>query len=62
MDGQTDVGYINLIGGLVTRNPPKKDSFELAITMGNTIVSGTHRTLQRARRSARQAFYFIKYN
>ena len=24
MDGQTDVGHINLIGGLVTRNPPKK--------------------------------------
>ena len=21
-DGQTDVGHINLIGGLVTRNPP----------------------------------------
>ena len=24
VDGQTDVGHINLIGGLVTRNPPKK--------------------------------------
>ena len=24
-DRQTDVGHINLIGGLVTRNPPKKD-------------------------------------
>ena len=24
-DGQTDVGHINLIGGLVTRNPPKND-------------------------------------
>ena len=23
MDGQTDVGHINLIGGLVTRNSPK---------------------------------------
>ena len=23
-DGRTDVGHINLIGGLVTRNPPKK--------------------------------------
>ena len=23
-DRQTDVGHINLIGGLVTRNPPKK--------------------------------------
>ena len=23
MDGQTDVGHINLIGGLVTHNPPK---------------------------------------
>ena len=25
-DGQTDVGHINLIGGLVTRNPPKNQS------------------------------------
>ena len=25
MDGRTDVGHINLIGGLVTRNPPKND-------------------------------------
>ena len=24
VDGQTDVGHINLIGGLVTRNTPKK--------------------------------------
>ena len=24
MDGQKDVGHINLIGGLVTRNPPNK--------------------------------------
>ena len=24
VDGQTDVGHINLIGGLVTRKPPKK--------------------------------------
>ena len=23
VDGQTDVGHINLIGGLVTHNPPK---------------------------------------
>ena len=23
MDRQTDVGHINLIGGLVTRNPPQ---------------------------------------
>ena len=30
--------------------------------MANTIVSRTYRTLQKARRSARQAFYFIKYN
>ena len=29
--------------------------------MGNTIVSRTYRTLQKARRSARQAFNFIKY-
>ena len=25
MDRQTDVGHINLIGGLVTRNRPKKE-------------------------------------
>ena len=25
VDGQTDVGHINLIGGLVTCNPPKND-------------------------------------
>ena len=25
-DGQTDVGHINLIGGLVPRNPPKKEN------------------------------------
>ena len=24
VDGQTDVRHINVIGGLVTRNPPKK--------------------------------------
>ena len=24
VDGETDVGHINLIGGLVTRNPPNK--------------------------------------
>ena len=29
-DGQTDVGHINLIGGLVTRNPPKNQ--KVAIT------------------------------
>ena len=30
--------------------------------MGNTIVSRTYRTLQKARHSARQASYFIKYD
>ena len=25
VDGQTDIGHINLIGGLVTRNPPKNN-------------------------------------
>ena len=30
--------------------------------MGKTIVSRTSGTLQKARRSARHAFYFIKYN
>ena len=28
MDGQTDVGHINLIGGLVTRNPPKNEQMD----------------------------------
>ena len=27
VDGQTDVRHINLIGGLVTRNPPKYVNF-----------------------------------
>ena len=30
-EGQTDVGHINLIGGLVTRNPPKNESVERVI-------------------------------
>ena len=30
-DGQTDVGHINLIGGLVTRNPPKKATLRKVI-------------------------------
>ena len=30
--------------------------------MGNTIVSRTYGSLEKARRSARQASYFIKYN
>ena len=29
MDGQTDVRHINLIGRLVTRNPPKNDTLQL---------------------------------
>ena len=28
-DRQTDVGHINLIGGLVTRNPPNKGNLSL---------------------------------
>ena len=28
VDGQTDVGHINLIGGLVTRNPPKNEQMD----------------------------------
>ena len=41
-DGQTDVGHINLIGGLVTRNPPKKylwllnnEQLECALKLSN---------------------------
>ena len=32
-DGQTDVGHINLIGGLVTRSPPKNQL--MAVTLLN---------------------------
>ena len=28
VDGQMDVGHINLIGGLVTRNPPKNEQMD----------------------------------
>ena len=37
-DGQTDVGHINLLGRLVTRNPPKKDP-GLSLTEGNLLVA-----------------------
>ena len=33
MDGQTDVGHINLIGGLVTRNPLKNESIWLGLSL-----------------------------
>ena len=41
VDGQTDVGHINLIGGLVTRNLPKNGSSwkflcELGLTEGKS--------------------------
>ena len=42
MDGQTDVGHINLIGGLVTRNPPK-----------NTFISIQIQTLMSRRQSVK---------
>ena len=35
-DGQTDVGHINLIGGLVTRNPPKKGTAMNTTNVQNT--------------------------
>ena len=35
-------------------------SLEYAKTMGNTLVSRIYGTLEKARRGARQAFYFIK--
>ena len=35
VDGQTDVGHINLIGGLVTRNPPKNDKAKSQINKSN---------------------------
>ena len=28
VDGAADVGHINLIGGLVTRNPPKNEQMD----------------------------------
>ena len=34
-DGQMDVGHINLIGGLVTRNPPNKKAFILPLEVRN---------------------------
>ena len=37
-DGQTDVRHVNLIGGLVTRNPPKKDPDPI-LTKGNLLVA-----------------------
>ena len=40
-DGQTDVGHINLIGGMVTRNPLKNQSVkpfgEILLTIKNPI-------------------------
>ena len=44
-DGQTDVGHINLIGGLVTHNPPKKgfllDIYFLQKEIKNIYLAGT---------------------
>ena len=40
VDGQTDVGHINLIGGLVTRNPPKNGN-ELSLTLSLPCLSTT---------------------
>ena len=37
-DGQTVFGHINLIGGLVTHNPPKNDP-DLSLTEGNLLVA-----------------------
>ena len=39
-DGQTDVGHINLIGGLVTRNPPKnvQESIVCGVLLANSLV------------------------
>ena len=43
-DGQTDVGHINLIGGLVTRNPPKnKPCVFAAVTKVITKVANHRR-------------------
>ena len=40
-DRQTDVGHINLIGGLVTRNPPKKSvAASSSSNSGNRKVGG----------------------
>ena len=36
-DGQTDVGHINLIGGLVTRNPPNKNIKANICRYGKTV-------------------------
>ena len=42
-DGQTDVGHINLIGGLVTRNPPKKYCKCNSFQVGNDILNSDNR-------------------
>ena len=39
MDGQTYVGHINLIGGLVTRNPPKNENIFLTFTKKNIFAT-----------------------
>ena len=39
-DGQTDVGHINLIGGLVTRNPPNKNNISTPQGGGHNSLIG----------------------
>ena len=43
MDGQTDVGHINLIGGLVTRNPPKNSIRDARTPQSGEIFFNTMR-------------------
>ena len=38
MDGQTDVGHINLIGRLVTRNPPKNEMNNIYEKISLTVI------------------------
>ena len=38
VDGQTDVGHINLIGGLVTCNPPKNSQLWQQESPGKTVL------------------------
>ena len=41
MDGQTDVGHINLIGRLVTRNPPKNTLHTPSIICDKNLVNNS---------------------
>ena len=55
-DGQTDVGHINLIGGLVTRNPPKNSIRDARTPQSGEIVFNTMR--YRSSETVQRSGYF----